>query len=218
MNEMNMIQEQWASQKASFVHLWNHASLQSDDAYIETLWDRITSGYCEAHRYYHSQRHILYCMKQLARVEDGLNDRSAVTLAIWFHDLVLDPSARDNEHKSMLLFQKLAENQLPDELVEKVSSLIMSTRHIDAPGNDDESFVQDIDISSMGADWDSFVRDVDDLKKEDAHLSEQQFIDGKRRFYHMMLDREKIYNSGYFFTHCEQTARANIRRYMNEML
>ena len=201
-----------------FVRLWNQVSMQPDDDHVAKIWERITEGYCESHRYYHSQRHILFCLRQFERVEDTLTDRVAVGLATWFHDVILDPAANDNEEQSKLLFQELAKNHLPVELIEKTSSLIMSTCHIDAPANFDESCIQDIDLSSMGEGWDSFVRDVDDLRKEYSHLSDEQFINVTNDFYHKMLGRNKIYSSDYFFGHCEQQARNNIKRYMREIL
>lgn len=218
MSETTMIQEEWENRKTSFVHLWNQVSVQSDDDHVEAVWDRITTGYSEINRYYHSQRHILFCLEQFSQIEDSVSDSAAAVLAIWFHDLILDPSVNDNEEQSMLLFQELAKNHLPGELIEKTSSLIMSTRHIDAPSNFDESCIQDIDLSSMGAGWDSFVRDVDDLRKEYTHLSDEQFMDVTNNFYHKMLDRDKIYTSDYFHEYCEQPARDNIKRYMREMM
>ena len=218
MGEMATIQDQWQSRKAMFVRLWNQAALQIDDAHVEDVWQHITRKYSESHRFYHSQRHILFCLKQFERIEDALADSTAISLALWFHDLILDPAANDNEEQSKLLFEALAKNHLPADLIEKTSALIMSTRHIDAPLNSDESCIQDIDLSSMGEHWDSFVRDVDDLRKEYSHLSETAFKDVTINFYHKMLDREKIYTSEYFHEHCEQVARDNIKRYMREIL
>jgi len=218
MGEMIMVQQQWESSKAAFFHLWNRVSLQPDDTHVADVWGQITRGYSEPHRFYHSQRHILFCLKQLERIEDSLADIAAVSLAIWFHDLILDPSANDNEEKSKQLFESLANNHLPEQLIKKTSALILSTRHIDAPLNFDECCIQDIDLSTMGEDWDSFVRDVDDLRKEYSHLSNEHFIDVTINFYHDMLGRDKIYNSNYFNEHCEQKARENIKRYMREIL
>ena len=218
MGEMSRIQDQWESRKAMFVQLWNQASLQVDAAHVEEVWEHITRGYSEPHRFYHSQRHILFCLKQFERVEDTLGASVAISLALWFHDLILDPAANDNEEQSKLLFEALAKNHFPADLIEKTSALIMSTRHIDAPLNFDESFIQDIDLSSMGESWDSFVRDVDDLRKEYSHLSDEAFKEVTINFYHRMLGREKIYTSDYFHEHCEQVARDNIKRYMLEVL
>ncbi|NNJ92233.1 MAG: hypothetical protein HKP55_11200 [Gammaproteobacteria bacterium] len=218
MGEITITQQQWESRKAIFVHLWNQVSLRPDDVHVADVWGRITQGYSESHRYYHSQRHILFCLKQFELVADRLTDGVAVALATWFHDLILDPSANDNEEQSKRLFQELAKNYLPVQLIEKTSSLIMSTCHIDVPANIDESYIQDIDLSSMGEGWDSFVRDVDDLRKEYSHMSDEQFIDVTKNFYHKMLGREKIYTSDYFHEHCEQQARDNIKRYMREKL
>ncbi len=201
-----------------FVQLWNQASLQVDAAHVEEVWEHITRGYSEPHRFYHSQRHILFCLRQFERVEDTLGASVAISLALWFHDLILDPAANDNEEQSTQLFERLAKGHLPAGVIDKTSALIMSTRHIDAPLNFDESFIQDIDLSSMGESWDSFVRDVDDLRKEYSHLSDEAFKEVTINFYHKMLGREKIYTSDYFHEHCEQVARDNIRRYMLEVL
>jgi hypothetical protein len=58
-------------------------------------------AYAEPHRRYHTRRHIEQCLALLDEVPDLMDsERQVLTYAIWWHDAVYDPLAKDNESRS----------------------------------------------------------------------------------------------------------------------
>lgn len=211
------LNQQWNEKKSQFFSLWRSCQLKPvDDRVIEAAWNIVTESYSEPHRFYHTRHHILECLKQFEHAIDCIEDQKSVEMAVWFHDIILDPGAKDNEQKSMLLFRELAEDYFTADYIETVSLLILSTMHIAPPATNDEACIQDIDISSFAYDWNDFLVDVDNLFLECPHQSTSRFNQAKQIFYEMLLDRDQIFTSDYFYKHCEEKARANIERYLKK--
>lgn len=209
------INKEWMEKKKRFIMLWQHLSIDSSHPkIIEDIWNNITSRYSEPSRFYHTREHIIYCLNQLDNAKNQILDKQTVELAIWFHDIVFDTKAEDNEKKSALLFQKLAEVQLPENIIKKVSELIIATMHTDKPADKDQAFLVDIDLSSIAGTWEHFTEDNNKLRKEVSHLSEQEYCQNKISFFNMLLQRERIYFTDYFYETCEFNARQNIEKYI----
>ena len=76
-------------------------------------------------RHYHNLAHIRDCLVELAHV-DGLSDaeREILTEAIWWHDVVYDPTRSDNEELSA----QLAEAHVRADIAREVGRLIRLTK------------------------------------------------------------------------------------------
>ena len=57
-----------------------------------------------------------------------LNDPYAVALALWFHDVIYDPQAPDNELKSAELFEQLMAQDLSFDTLKKIKRWILATQ------------------------------------------------------------------------------------------
>ena len=66
------------------------------------IFDEISGRYHEAHRRYHTPRHIRHCLGELDLAADLLEDGDAVEMALWFHDVVWEAQAppASNERRS----------------------------------------------------------------------------------------------------------------------
>jgi predicted metal-dependent HD superfamily phosphohydrolase len=66
--------------------------------------DDLIAAYAASNRHYHNLAHIEDCLAQLAQV-NGLSaaEREILTEAIWWHDVVYDPTRSDNEELSAQL-------------------------------------------------------------------------------------------------------------------
>src|SRR5438552_3220534 len=90
----------------------------------------LVCAYSEPGRHYHTLDHIASLFRQLDQHGDGLVDRSAVELAIFFHDAVYVPTRSDNEAASAALArERLTNLGLPAGLIATVADLILATRH-----------------------------------------------------------------------------------------
>jgi len=204
--------------KQRFIALWNRcqsaggAGSDAEDVYAE-----VHAYYSEPGRHYHTPKHIEHCLRQFDLASSEMDDPQAVEMAIWFHDLVFDISAEDNELQSARRFVELAGESMQSDFKTKVYDLIMTTAPPRMPKTQDEKFMLDIDLSSFGLPWEEFVRDSTAVRKESARLSDEAFFPGQRAFLESLISREHFYFTDFFRSRIEESARSNIRRHLESL-
>src|SRR4051794_22476684 len=87
--------------QAGWVPLVGQYGVIPDAAY--PVFDRLVAAYSEPHRHYHNLEHIAEMLRVVDRLSKFAADPDAVRLAVWFHDAVYDPRAKDNEKLSAIL-------------------------------------------------------------------------------------------------------------------
>ncbi|MDD9810132.1 MAG: hypothetical protein OXU71_00205 [Gammaproteobacteria bacterium] len=183
--------------------------------YGAALFARLDAYYREPHRHYHNGGHIDDCLARLdlayAQVDGGVDDADAVELALWFHDVIYQLGAPDNEQRSAEWFAAQAAGHLPADFIDRVAGYILDTTHREAPAAPGAKWVVDADLSGIGMDGESFGRDGDKIRREFAHLSDAEFARGQAGFLRDLLARERIYYTDFFRDLCEARARRNIQ-------
>jgi len=58
-------------------------------------FDATSLMYGESHRYYHTMAHINDCLALLEWVKHDIDALQEVAWALWFHDVVYDPTRSD---------------------------------------------------------------------------------------------------------------------------
>ena len=106
--------------------LLNRLKLNSD----ESMFHRLEAAYAEKHRAYHTAEHISDCLTVFDSHCAILNDKDAVELAIWFHDVIYSPYSQSNEEDSATLASEfLLAACASGQLISNVSRLIIATKH-----------------------------------------------------------------------------------------
>ena len=182
----------------------------------ERLYRTIEDKYSEPHRHYHTLSHIRHCLEQLDRAAHLAADAEAIELALWFHDVIYDPTLDDNELRSALFFDANLGIHLPDERAGRVHHLIMATEYPSEPRDGDARLMVDIDLSSFGLPWEEFMRDTRAIEAEYSHVPEEQYTAGKRKFLNSLLSRPRLYLTDYLHDRLEAQARSNIEQYLRE--
>ncbi len=182
------------------------------------VFDEVSRRYHEPHRRYHSPRHIRHCLEQLDLVVDRLDDRDAVEMALWFHDVVWEARAAPgaNERASAELFGERLGGVLDKAFRDTVYRLVMVTVYPSEPATADEGYMVDIDLSSFGLPWKEFLRDSQGVRDEFPHLTDEEFFPRQQRFLRMLLDQERFFVTGFFAERYERVARDNIERLLRE--
>ena len=196
-----------------FVALWQRVG-SGDEADARHVADAVFARYAEPARRYHTLDHVAHCLRQADLAESELPDADAIRLAIWFHDLVYEPSATDNEARSAQLMRELALPGPPVALVDDVTRLILVTRHGESPRRADEAWMVDIDYSSFGLPWEEFLRDSRAVREERIDLDDARYSGQHSKFLESLLARERLYQTGFFRERYEAPARDNIARYL----
>lgn len=204
--------------KQRFESLWNRCRTGSGaGAHAEDVYEEVQAYYSEPGRHYHTPTHIEHCLSQFDLAADEMDDPDAVEMAIWFHDLVFDANASDNELQSARRFVELAGDAMAPDFKTKVYDLIMATAPPRLPKTNDEKFMLDIDLSSFGLPWQDFVRDSTAVRRESPELSDAEFFPGQRAFLESLVSREHFYFTDFFRSRIEDTARRNIKRHLKSL-
>lgn len=105
------LHEQFEEMKKSLVEEWR--SLVGEYSIGETEsqeWlERVMSMYNEDTRHYHTLFHIRDMLGVARSLSAHVKDLPAILWAVWFHDVVYDAKAGDNEEKSAELFVQFAD-------------------------------------------------------------------------------------------------------------
>ncbi|WP_417451208.1 metal-dependent phosphohydrolase [Kordiimonas sp.] len=159
-------------------------------------------------RYYHTMDHIdeLLALAEAANITDKW-----FHAAIWFHDAVYHPGAKNNEEFSA----RLAGKAMPvlgmegDEQA-KTMAAIRATRTHKTHDKDIQLFL-DADMAILGAGRERYKRYAADIRQEFSHIGDWRYGLGRRRFLKSCLKRKAIFLTPWFNRKFEAMARANIQ-------
>lgn len=167
-------------------------------------------AYSAESRHYHNLRHIEDCLAMLGHVA-GLSerDRDILTEAIWWHDIVYDPTRSDNEELSAVM----AEDNVAPDLRREVGRLIRLTRtHLVAPGDRLGAIMISIDLGIFGAAAPIYDDYASAIRREYAHIPDAAYRDGRVAVLERFAARPVIYPDPAFAARFDEQARKNIAR------
>ena len=183
----------------------------------ERLWGK----YSEEGRVYHDAGHVLYCLEKFDTYPSAAGQSDEVELALWFHDAVYDARAAgaQNEAASVRFFWRefgdLARHAIDGERVER---LILATRHVGEPQSAEEELIRDIDLAILGEPVGRYDQYVADVRREYAHVGEEEWREGRAKVLKGFLSRETIYYTRHFRKLSEKEARANLVRELDGLV
>lgn len=195
-----------------FQQYWAQFSsqLKLDAQQTSILFNLLFNAYTESQRYYHTIQHIVECLDMFHQVRDQLNDPIAVEWAIWFHDIVYDPQASDNEEQSADLMQKKCGHLLSSDQIKKVYAWILATKKHKPSNDQDLNYLLDIDLAILGSLRSRFVAYEQQIQQEYAwvepELYKQKRAEVLRHFYKM----QPLYQTEYFMNLLENRAKLNL--------
>ena len=198
--------------------LWRRCLLPSVSGDPKVIWKRLARRYAEPHRHYHVLEHLAHCLDQIDLAADHIDNVDQVEMAIWFHDIINNPGAKDNEQRSAELFRRIGKGLFDPGFIDAVADLILVTTHQECPADLDHQFICDIDLASFGCPWECFMRDSDAVKAEYPG-PEADYFRGQTAFLESLLARPRIFMTDFFNTRYEQQARDNIQlllRHLNK--
>ncbi|MDE1463445.1 HD domain-containing protein [Spartinivicinus poritis] len=200
-----------------FCQLWNRTVAGSNDHDAGEVFHRIYSYYNSDERYYHSTDHIKFCLEQLDLVSELLTAPDAVEMAIWFHDVIYERGACDNEIQSAQFFKDYAAEKLNPEFADLVYSLILDTTHKHTPTTLDGQYLADIDLSSMALPWQEFLRDSTNVRAECSHLCDNEFYPKQLAFLESLLERKQFFFTDFFQQRFGDQAQDNLQRLIKQL-
>jgi predicted metal-dependent HD superfamily phosphohydrolase len=172
--------------------------------------DELVAAYTAPGRHYHDLSHIEDCLGALAGVDDlSSAERDILTEAIWWHDVVYDPTRSDNEELSA----RLAEQRVRPELRQEVGRLIRLTRtHQVEPDDRLGAILISIDLSILGAAPARYDAYAAAIRKEFAHVPDGDYRAGRAKVLSQFAARPVIFPDAAFAARYDRPARDNLAR------
>jgi predicted metal-dependent HD superfamily phosphohydrolase len=178
----------------------------------KVFFDLVTA-YFGADRFYHTLEHIGQLIETIEQMKSLSFDFSSVQLAAWFHDVIYDPKANDNEEKSVE-YAESALNllKLPKPTIEHVKNLILTTKsHQASPADIDSQILLDADLAILGSDKQDYQTYAQSIRQEYAWMSDVDYRLGRKQVLQSFLQRPRIYLTDFLFAKLEEKARHNLR-------
>lgn len=194
-------------------------SLEVDQEQARKTFADLVSHYTETGRHYHNLEHVKELLDTVDELQVLAVDIITIRLAVWFHDVIYDPRADDNEARSAeYAVRALRTFGLPPEDIERVRNLILVTVDHEAPADDiDAQILIDADLAPLGSDENLFERQSKALRKEFAWVPEEEYQANRARFLTSFLERERIFQTDELFDSLESQARRNISKSLSTL-
>ncbi len=180
-----------------------------------SLFADLCAHYLE--RPYHNLDHILNLLQLAERVAGQVHDLLALRLAIWYHDIIYDPTASDNESRSATYVQSALGGLAPPQALARAAALIEATTHRAAPDDPDTRLLLDLDLSILAAPPQAYAHYRRAIRQEYAHVPDAAYRAGRQQVLQSFLSRERIFLTG-ALAPLETAARQNLQAELDALL
>jgi len=185
---------------------------------IDRLWQDIVTRYGEPQRAYHTLNHIEQLLVQFENIKHHLAKPHIIALALYYHDVIYDPTRFDNELKSAEFAIDALGPYLSTKQCQQIHVLIMMTANhqidmlVDRDKYNDTAYLLDVDLSILGAPWSAYEQYAKAIRKEYTHVADDSYRDGRTAVLQGLLAHPKLYLTDHYYEQLETQARDNIKR------
>lgn len=198
-----------ASLRQRWHNLWTSMELPVPRALGEDLLD----AWREGNRHYHTLRHLVECLALLDRFRHLAKHPDDIELALWLHDLILDPKAFDNEERSAIWAEQVLPTVgLPLERVARVAAMVRATAAHAQPADADAQLMLDIDLGILAAAPERLDQYERQIQAEYAWVPWATYREARMRILGEFQARSPLYVTEAFRTEHEVIAHANLER------
>ncbi len=151
-----------------FVKRWQAlaANIGLDRAKSQQFGDYLLAQYSGSGRHYHGVGHIVSMLDGFDALKATFEHPLAAELAIFFHDVIYDPSRRDNEEQSAKKMQDLLGGLVDRTLLETAGGSIEATRQHTLTPSHDTNLLLDLDMAILGQPWPVYERYAQGVMQE----------------------------------------------------
>lgn len=189
------------------------AALAVDPTAAERAWLELAACYSHPDRHYHNLVHLRQILETINRLKHQAQNLPAVLLAAWFHDIVYEPRAQDNEERSAAYAQAVGERLgVPKSLSDRAAELILLTKtHTVSPDDRDGQILLDADLAILGAPPEVYRRYAAAIRQEYAWVPEEDYRQGRAAVLQRFERRPVLFHSSLLRDECELQARQNLQ-------
>ncbi len=192
-----------------FQKWWKQCGFRGNPLSVYRVIER---RYSESHRAYHTLSHLAYSFDQLDRVSRKMRNPLAVEGALWFHDIEYNPHREDNEERSAILLRRwLLLSGASRVFVQRMTRMILQTKHTEMSRDLDVQFLLDLDLSILAAGEATFSAYDEGIRIEYHFVPEEVYRDGRKVVLQKLLERPRIFQTSLLRRLFEIIARKNVR-------
>lgn len=212
---MNRSRARWHADLDPFTTAGNVADIEG--AFVD-----IARRYAEPQRHYHTMAHVdAVCRGVDELLDDTIepDDRAAILLAAWLHDVIYDPTRHDNEAaSSRYAIDVLTRLAIPATIVTEAARLIeLTAGHAVEPADRHGQVLVDADLAILGAPWPVYAAYARHVRLEYGHVPDEVFLPGRAAVLESFATRPRLFQTDAFHDRFDQIARANLRREIDEL-
>lgn len=195
---------------AEFLSAWREVGARSDGS---LCLQALRAAWQEAQRHYHGLQHLSECLDLLRAYRTLALHPDELVLALWFHDAVYDPRAKDNEQRSAdWATRALSEAGVDPGVVARIHALVLDTAHAAEPATDDARLLVDIDLAILGAAPARFAEYEKQVRAEYAWVPGFLYRHKRRQLLREFAKREPLYRTPALRERLEAQARINLAK------
>lgn len=190
---------------------WQQTCQQLSITADPVLFDFIVSQYSEPHRHYHTLQHLSECFYYFDLVKAQANNAAAIEMAIWFHDIIYNVKANNNEVRSaQLAMDYLAPYNLPHTILTSIYQLIQVTDHKQQVKNLDEQIIVDVDLAILGASSVRFAEYQQQIRSEYSWVPYFLYKTKRKQILTTFLNQQPLYHTPKLATLLAKQASLNL--------
>jgi predicted metal-dependent HD superfamily phosphohydrolase len=176
-------------------------------------FDQLADRYAEPWRHYHTLEHIASMIDELEKAASAvaIPNMHPLLFAAYFHDIIYDPRAADNEERSAdHADTALSLLGVPASTIAAVRAPILKTkRHVTEPDDVAGQLFLDADLAILGASASEYDRYAAQIRQEYAWVPEPAYRAGRRKVLEGFLARPQLFCTAPFRER-ESVARQNL--------
>ena len=172
----------------------------------------VLAAYSAPGRHYHTLEHLAEMTCLLSDYRTLLPGHENVLFACLWHDFVYDARRADNEEQSAQLWLAAAVSlQIEPKQTGRVAQLILATRkHQPSDDSIEMALFLDSDLAVLGAEPDRYEAYALGVRREYAHVAENEYRAGRSAVLKKFLDRQHLFFTEPMRNRFEAQARQNI--------
>lgn len=182
-----------------------------DTAVRRALWEEMVEKYSEPHRRYHTLKHLEHFFDLINEFKPEISDWTSVLFALYYHDIIYDPSRQDNEEQSALLAERrMKELGMKTDVIADTLALIRASKNHSAYNCDSQIFL-DADLAILGENEEYYKLYSDLIRQEYSLYPDEIYNSGRIKVLEHFLNKSSIYYSVAFQNRFETIARENLK-------
>ena len=197
--------------------------MTDEPAWLPALQADLMAAYQAPARAYHNWDHITYLLAEFRRLSPEWAHPEAVLTAIYWHDVVYEPTSQTNEADSAALMRDRLAGRAEPGVIDAADALILATAKHETPPDmppllaADCALFLDMDMSILGAAPEVFDAYDRAIRQEFAVFPDDIYRPRRAKVLSGFLVRERLFLTDAYHLSHDAPARENLRRAISRL-